>query len=175
MSEANSVSAKEKWAAKQVERGAKALEKPIEDRLPPGQHLTNGFPVLDLGIQPGISHSEWRLEIDGLVQEPVELDWEGLQSLGKVSVVSDFHCRENTEDRRASLSQSCTPGREPSLSNRSTSWKKTNSATGRPEGSPIRRIRSRRIATSKSDRKLRWSVKGFFKIVLIFCLEGVAV
>ncbi len=24
-------------------------------------------------------------------------------------------------------------------------------------------------------RKLRWSVKGFFKIVLIFCLEGVAV
>ncbi len=40
-----------------------------------------------------------------------------------------------------------------------------------------RRLRTilRSNRTSKSDRKLRWSVKGFFKIVLIFCLEGVAV
>ena len=35
------------------------------DRLPPGQHLTNGFPVLDLGIQPVVKLPDWRLEIRG--------------------------------------------------------------------------------------------------------------
>jgi DMSO/TMAO reductase YedYZ molybdopterin-dependent catalytic subunit len=40
------------------------------DRLPPGQHLTTGFPVLDLGIQPEIPLSEWRLKVGGLVENP---------------------------------------------------------------------------------------------------------
>ena len=35
------------------------------DRLPPGQKLTEGFPVLDLGVQPEIPLAEWRLKIDG--------------------------------------------------------------------------------------------------------------
>ena len=52
MKENRSSSAKERWAAKQVEKGAKALGKPVDGRLPAGQHLTEGFPVLDLGIQP---------------------------------------------------------------------------------------------------------------------------
>jgi DMSO/TMAO reductase YedYZ molybdopterin-dependent catalytic subunit len=44
-----------------------------EERLPPGQHLTPGFPVLDLGVRPEISLGEWRLEIGGLVEHPQTL------------------------------------------------------------------------------------------------------
>ena len=40
------------------------------DRLPPGQHLTQGFPVLDLGIKPEIALADWRLEIGGVVENP---------------------------------------------------------------------------------------------------------
>lgn len=92
MKESRSSSAKEKWAAKQVEKGSKALGKPLDGRLPPGQHLTEGFPVLDLGIQPVIPLSEWTLKIVGKIEMPIELDWGELQKLPKVSAVSDFHC-----------------------------------------------------------------------------------
>lgn len=61
-------------------------------RVPPGQRLTGDFPVLDLGIQPGISHDDWRLRLFGLVAREVELDWPGLMALPQVSDVSDFHC-----------------------------------------------------------------------------------
>ncbi|AWT60782.1 MAG: Putative protein-methionine-sulfoxide reductase subunit YedZ1 [Candidatus Moanabacter tarae] len=92
MSESRSSSAKERWAAKQVEKGAKALAKPLDSRLPAGQHLTEGFPVLDLGIQPVIPLSEWKLKIGGKVENPIALNWNELQELPMVSVVSDFHC-----------------------------------------------------------------------------------
>ena len=44
-------------------------------RLPPGQKLTEGFPVLDLGVQPEIPPGEWQLRIDGLVERPTRLTW----------------------------------------------------------------------------------------------------
>jgi len=62
------------------------------ERLPPGQKLTDGFPVLDLGVQPEIPLGTWRLKIDGLVANPTELSWEQLNALPQVEDVSDFHC-----------------------------------------------------------------------------------
>ncbi len=62
-------------------------------RLPPGQHAAKEkFPVLDLGIRPDIPKSEWRLEIGGLVEDPVTLDWETFAALPRVKATSDFHC-----------------------------------------------------------------------------------
>src|ERR1700758_1610886 len=66
---------KERWAKKMAGQSSRVLERSSE-RLPPGQHLTSGFPVLDLGIQPDIPLSEWSLELSG----------ERFQD------VSDFHC-----------------------------------------------------------------------------------
>ena len=63
-----------------------------ENRLPPGQHLTPGFPVLDLGIRPDIPLSEWRLEVSGLVEHPRSFTWEEFIALPKFEDVSDFHC-----------------------------------------------------------------------------------
>jgi hypothetical protein len=63
-----------------------------ENRLPPGQHVTSGFPVLDLGIRPDISLEEWRLEVSGLVENPKTFTWEEFNALPRFEDVSDFHC-----------------------------------------------------------------------------------
>ena len=92
MSKERYIAAKQKWAEKQKARGVTARAVASVDRLPPGQKLTDGFPVLDLGVQPDIPLADWRLKIDGLVAKPAELSWAALNALPQVEDVSDFHC-----------------------------------------------------------------------------------
>lgn len=92
MSKDRYIEAKQKWAEKQKARGVTARAQASTDRLPPGQKLTTGFPVLDLGVQPEISHSEWKLTVDGLVAKSAVLDWTAFNALPQVEDVSDFHC-----------------------------------------------------------------------------------
>lgn len=92
MSKERFIEAKQKWAEKQKARGVVPLSAPAAGRLPPGQRLTTGFPVLDLGAQPHIRLGEWSLTLDGLVENPVTLDWEAFSALPQVEDVSDFHC-----------------------------------------------------------------------------------
>jgi DMSO/TMAO reductase YedYZ molybdopterin-dependent catalytic subunit len=86
------IEAKQRWAEKQKARGVVARARPSSERLPPGQRLTTGFPVLDLGVQPEIPLSRWTLALDGLVEKPAVLTWEQLNALPQVEDVSDFHC-----------------------------------------------------------------------------------
>ena len=79
---------KQRWARE----GRLLTGKAGRDRLPPGQRLVGGRPVLDLGIQPDIAPEQWRLRIDGLVQTPLTLDWRAFQGLEQVERVSDIHC-----------------------------------------------------------------------------------
>ncbi|HKZ67153.1 MAG TPA: sulfite oxidase-like oxidoreductase [Chitinophagaceae bacterium] len=60
--------------------------------LPVGQTITQKWPVLDLGIQPDISLADWKLVLDGEVENPVELNWEEFMALPQTNDVSDFHC-----------------------------------------------------------------------------------
>ena len=83
---------KSAWAEKMLARGARAETVRSKDRLPPGQHIVQKLPVLDLGIHPSISQSEWRLQITGLVENPVTLDWPSLMALSQEEKTSDFHC-----------------------------------------------------------------------------------
>ena len=92
MSKERYIEAKQKWAEKQVAKGFKPRAVPAGGRLPPGQKLTTGFPVLDLGVQPDIPLAEWTLTIDGLVEKPAVLSWDQLNALPQVTDVSDFHC-----------------------------------------------------------------------------------
>ena len=92
MSKQRYIEAKQRWAEKQVARGVRPRAAPAEGRLPPGQKLTAGFPVLDLGVQPEIPLNEWTLTLDGLVENPTVLSWEQLNALSQVEDVSDFHC-----------------------------------------------------------------------------------
>ncbi len=84
------ISAKERWARKMAVREKRAVRS--TDRLPPGQREVKDLPVLDLDIQPKVSLSEWRLQIHGLVESPVELDWAAFNALPRFADTSDFHC-----------------------------------------------------------------------------------
>ncbi len=81
---------KERFARKMAGKARPTVRS--HDRLPPGQHLTAGFPVLDLGIQPEIPLSEWRLNVGGLVENPRSFTWEEFNALQQFEDVSDFHC-----------------------------------------------------------------------------------
>ena len=61
-------------------------------KLPVGQHQVKNWPVLDLGDVPAISQAEWRLEVGGLCDNPLTLDWSQFMALPQVDDVSDFHC-----------------------------------------------------------------------------------
>ena len=65
---------------------------PAAQRLPPGQRLVTSWPVLDLGAQPKIDLQRWRLVVDGLVENPVTLDWDGFNRLPQSELTSDIHC-----------------------------------------------------------------------------------
>lgn len=41
---------------------------------------------------PTFEPATWKLRIDGLVNEPVDLDYDGLRALPQAQQVSDFHC-----------------------------------------------------------------------------------
>jgi DMSO/TMAO reductase YedYZ molybdopterin-dependent catalytic subunit len=92
MSKDRYIAAKQAWAEKQKARGVTARAVASADRLPPGQKLTAGFPVLDLGVQPEIALPDWTLALDGLVANPTVLSWEQFGALPQVEDVSDFHC-----------------------------------------------------------------------------------
>lgn len=85
------VSVKQAWAkAGRLLTGAPDEARAL--RLPPGQRLVSNWPVLDLGVQPTIARGEWRLTVDGAVQNPVVWDWDGLMAQPQTEDVSDIHC-----------------------------------------------------------------------------------
>ncbi len=61
-------------------------------RVPPGQFVSDKFPVLSYGPTPDIDLDKWTIQFLGLVEKQVELDWEGFCKLPWTSTVADFHC-----------------------------------------------------------------------------------
>lgn len=61
-------------------------------RLPPGQRLTQDFPVLDLGVQPPIDPKDFRLTASGLIENPIDWGWEDFQAQPQVQMTTDIHC-----------------------------------------------------------------------------------
>jgi DMSO/TMAO reductase YedYZ molybdopterin-dependent catalytic subunit len=62
------------------------------DRLPPGQYLTDRFPVLHVGDVPSYEPGEWDLTITGLVREPFTIGLDELRSMPAVTLTFDIHC-----------------------------------------------------------------------------------
>ncbi|MFZ5477003.1 MAG: sulfite oxidase-like oxidoreductase [Myxococcota bacterium] len=62
------------------------------DRLPPGQKLVKGWPVLHEGEIPAFDPAAWRLRVWGEVARPLELTWEEFGALPRIETVQDFHC-----------------------------------------------------------------------------------
>ncbi len=61
-------------------------------RLPPGQYLTEKWPVLHAGSVPSTDLATWDFRVWGEVESELRLAWEELQALPSVEVTQDIHC-----------------------------------------------------------------------------------
>ncbi len=63
-----------------------------EGRLPPGQSLTQKFPVLHYGPVPRFNPATWDLRVWGEVEEDVRWTWDEFMQLPRRKVMMDIHC-----------------------------------------------------------------------------------
>lgn len=63
-----------------------------QNRLPPGQSLTQKFPVLHYGPTPHTDLSTWDFKVFGLVEEEKSWNWEEFNALPRKKVTLDIHC-----------------------------------------------------------------------------------
>nr|MDO8083936.1 molybdopterin-dependent oxidoreductase [Candidatus Sigynarchaeum springense] len=61
-------------------------------RLPPGQHKTERFPVLQYGRVIHVDRDTYVLKVDGLVENPLALTLEQLAKLPRLDETVDIHC-----------------------------------------------------------------------------------
>lgn len=72
----------------------KFFEKPgadLADRVPPGQHLAKGFPVLTYGDTPQISKADWQFTVSGLATSKT-FSWQDFMDMPQSEFTADFHC-----------------------------------------------------------------------------------
>jgi DMSO/TMAO reductase YedYZ molybdopterin-dependent catalytic subunit len=65
---------------------------PAPSRLPPGQYVTKGWPVLNYGDVPHPRLSNWTFRVWGLVDNPQEWSYQAFLALGQTRLVTDVHC-----------------------------------------------------------------------------------
>ena len=72
----------------------KFFEKPsadLADRVPPGQHLAKGFPVLTYGDTPQISTDDWQFTVSGSAEHKT-FSWQDFMNMPQSEFTADFHC-----------------------------------------------------------------------------------
>jgi DMSO/TMAO reductase YedYZ molybdopterin-dependent catalytic subunit len=81
---------------KHVQR-LKRVEKPGqlgagEGRIPPGQYLTDRFPVLHYGSIPAFDKEKWDFRVWGKVEQEIRWSFDQMRALPSTSLVADIHC-----------------------------------------------------------------------------------
>ena len=61
-------------------------------RLPPGQYLTEKWPVLHAGTVPKVDLATWDFRVWGEVENPIQLSWDEFKQLPSTEVTVDIHC-----------------------------------------------------------------------------------
>lgn len=81
---------------RRVERLKRVPERPEwgqGERVPPGQFVTEQFPVLHYGPVPEMDLATWDFRVFGLVEKPIRLTWEEFRSLPETTITGvDIHC-----------------------------------------------------------------------------------
>ena len=62
------------------------------DRVPPGQYVTQDFPVLSAGPTPRTLMDKWDFQVRGAVGRPRRWSWEEFRALPRQEVAADIHC-----------------------------------------------------------------------------------
>ena len=61
-------------------------------RVPPGQYLTEKWPVLHYGSVPRFDPRTWDFRVFGKVLNEFKLSWDEFRKLAETTVVADMHC-----------------------------------------------------------------------------------
>jgi DMSO/TMAO reductase YedYZ molybdopterin-dependent catalytic subunit len=64
----------------------------VRPDAPPGQFVTDKFPVLTFGPTPRIDLDAWQFKVFGLVDEEITLDWKQFNDLPQATLDAEFHC-----------------------------------------------------------------------------------
>jgi DMSO/TMAO reductase YedYZ molybdopterin-dependent catalytic subunit len=61
-------------------------------RLPPGQYVERGFPVLSAGPTPRVPLDRWDFAVHGAVAETKRWTWDEFHQLPREQLTKDIHC-----------------------------------------------------------------------------------
>jgi DMSO/TMAO reductase YedYZ molybdopterin-dependent catalytic subunit len=75
-----------------ISRGFGGRRRPGSDRLPPGQYLESGFPVLSAGPTPPVKTQTWQFTITTEKGEQQRWDWRQFMELPAEQITTDIHC-----------------------------------------------------------------------------------
>jgi DMSO/TMAO reductase YedYZ molybdopterin-dependent catalytic subunit len=75
-----------------ISRGFGGRRRPGSDRLPPGQYLESGFPVLSAGPTPPVKTQSWQFTLTTETGERQRWDWRQFMDLPAEQVTTDIHC-----------------------------------------------------------------------------------
>jgi DMSO/TMAO reductase YedYZ molybdopterin-dependent catalytic subunit len=77
-----------------VSRGFQGRRRPDVDpaRIPPGQYLETGFPVLSAGPTPHTPLEDWTFELGGALDAPRTWPWSAFVELPAQEITVDIHC-----------------------------------------------------------------------------------
>jgi DMSO/TMAO reductase YedYZ molybdopterin-dependent catalytic subunit len=72
--------------------GGRKLSDEQKGRVPPGQYVTEKFPVLHYGSVPHTDLAKWDLKVFGEVASPFTFRWEEFKLMPRKTVHTDIHC-----------------------------------------------------------------------------------
>jgi DMSO/TMAO reductase YedYZ molybdopterin-dependent catalytic subunit len=75
-----------------ISRGFGGRRRPGSDRLPPGQYLESGFPVLSAGPTPPVKTQTWQFTITTESGDQQRWDWRQFMDLPNEQITTDIHC-----------------------------------------------------------------------------------
>jgi DMSO/TMAO reductase YedYZ molybdopterin-dependent catalytic subunit len=75
-----------------ISRGFTGRRREQNDALPPGQYLTEDFPVLSAGPTPKIPTDTWQFSVRNENDDVTTWNWDEFQALGPEDIHTDIHC-----------------------------------------------------------------------------------
>ncbi|MDX2091654.1 MAG: sulfite oxidase-like oxidoreductase [Kofleriaceae bacterium] len=81
-------------ADKIISRGFRGRRQPAmtAERVPPGQYVERGFPVLSAGPTPHTPLDQWEFSVEGDVGTPRRWTWSEFRALPREVITRDIHC-----------------------------------------------------------------------------------
>jgi DMSO/TMAO reductase YedYZ molybdopterin-dependent catalytic subunit len=73
-------------------RSRPALSDDQKGRVPPGQYVTQKWPVLHYGSVPSVDLATWDFRVWGEVEEPFTFSWEEFRQMPRKTIHRDIHC-----------------------------------------------------------------------------------